>query len=93
MTSGHLCLKLTEQVSWEDFPDLAQTVASLVGGEIIQKSDCPDIRVWEINVSGYTLRIVFDDFPVMLTLESTDDRGDVALKLLYRDLQQKRCNE
>lgn len=88
MASGHFCLNLTERINWEAFSDFAETFARSVGGSITQRSDVTDLRLWEISIDGHTLGFVFDDFPMMVSLESRDDRGDVILKRLHRKLAQ-----
>jgi hypothetical protein len=87
MASGHMCLNLTERVSWENFPGFAESFIRSVEGSITQKSDGPDLRLWQVNIHGHLLRLVFDDFPVMVSLESSDDKGDDILKQLYRTLK------
>lgn len=89
MASGHLCMNLTDQVSWDEFPVFAETFLCQIGGTIIEKSDGPDLRLWKASIDGHPLRLVFDDFPVMVSLESSDDRGDLLLERLHIELEQK----
>lgn len=89
MASGHACLNLTEQISWEAFPSFADDLMHLIGGEITNKGDRPDLRVWEVCVEGNLLRLVFDDFPVMVSMESSDDQSDKLLARLFRVLRGK----
>jgi hypothetical protein len=86
MASGHLCLNMTERVSWEEFPVCAERLVSSIRGEITRKSDGADLRLWEVIINGQRLSLVFDDFPVMVSLESSDDEGDAVLKRLYQEL-------
>ena len=86
MASGHLCLNLTERMSWEEFPDYAEKFLRSIGGEIIRKSEGPDIRIWEVSIERHPVQFVFDDYPVMVSLESYDDQGDKILKHLRQKL-------
>ena len=37
---------------------------------------------------GHLLRFVFDDYPVMVSLESSDEKGDEVLKKLHGTLKE-----
>lgn len=89
MASGHLCLNLTERIGWEEFPVFAERFIPSIRGEITRKSDGPDLRLWEVTIDAQPLRFVFDDFPVMVSLESPNDEGDAILKRLYGELAKK----
>jgi hypothetical protein len=84
--SGHLCLNLSETVSWEEFPAYANAVLTTMGGKRIRVAEAADIRLWEVTIEGQTLRLVFDDFPAMVSLESGDAEGDAILRRLYGSL-------
>lgn len=86
MASGHVCLNLTERISWEDFPAFAERFVPAIRGEITGKSDGVDLRLWEVTIDAQPLRFVFDDFPVMVSLESPNDKGDEILKRIYGQL-------
>lgn len=47
---------------------------------VLKKTDTADIRIWELNMSGENIRVVFEDFPVMASLESDTDGGDMLLQ-------------
>ena len=86
MASGHLCLNLSERVGWDGFPDFADNLLQAIGGEIVRKTDCPDMRLWEVRVGGSDLSLVFDDYPVMTSLESSDQAGDIVIQNLSQRL-------
>lgn len=88
MASGHLCLNLTEQVSWEGFPAFADVLLSAINGSVVERSDAPDMRLWKIRVGEATASLVFDDYPLMVSLEASDAAGDS----LVRDVHQKLLN-
>lgn len=90
MASGHLCLNLTGSISWEEFPAFAERFLPAISGQIAGKSDGPDIRLWEVTIDAQSLRLVFDDFPVMVSLESSNANGDEILERIYGELTKKR---
>jgi len=83
MQSGSLCLNLSSRVGWDDFPDFVQKLLRNIGGEIIEKNDAVDIRVWNVDFNGEMLRIVWDDFPVMVSLESSSPSGDQKINEIF----------
>lgn len=76
MHSGRSCLNLTSSVDWECFPDYAEFILGLLGGAVISKSDGADVRIWEVLIDNEYFFLAFDDFPVMITLESKSLQGD-----------------
>ncbi|MEB2514452.1 DUF3630 family protein, partial [Pseudomonas sp. YuFO20] len=40
------------------------------------KSDGADVRIWEVLIDNEYFFLAFDDFPVMITLESKSLQGD-----------------
>ena len=86
MSSGHLCLNLSENVSWEDFGGYAEQLLRVLKGRKLDAAESPDIRMWGVMVHGHVLRLVFDDYPTMLSLESSDDNGDKVLRQVEAQL-------
>jgi len=86
MASGHLCLNLSEHVGWQGFPEFAEKLLHAVGGEIMRKTDGPDMRLWDVRIEGSGLSLVFDDYPVMTSLESSDQAGDIVIQNLSQRL-------
>jgi len=80
MASGHLCLEITEKIVWDDFPDYANSLIRILKGEIISKISSFDLIIWEISINGESFKLVFDDFPLMVTLESSSDQGDNQIR-------------
>jgi hypothetical protein len=87
MASGHCCLNLSEQVGWSEFPEYAEKLLSKLGGRQVSVADAPDIRLWEVEVDGESLRLVYDDYPVMVSLESDTDSSDSLLRRLLTQLK------
>ncbi|MFJ4064094.1 DUF3630 family protein [Pseudomonas sp. NPDC089996] len=79
MYSGGSCLNLTSSINWEDFPAYAKSVIDLLNGSIEKKTDSIDIRVWEVTLEQEKFYLTYDDFPVMVSLESLTPKGDALL--------------
>ncbi len=80
LNSGHLYLELFSKLNWDDFPDFVESLLQVFGGNVTNKADTADIRIWELNMTGEIIRAVFEDFPVMVSLESDTDGGDRLLQ-------------
>lgn len=83
MASGHLALELTEQVSWDEFPHYAQTLLRHLGVSPGVVTDAVDMRMVDFLYSGAHLKVVYEDFPQLVSVESVDAAGDATLKDLY----------
>lgn len=80
MASGHLCLVFTEPVMWESFPEFACHIAGLVGATIIERADAIDMRIWKLGFQEFYIRIVYEDYPLQVSLESDSDIADTYLR-------------
>lgn len=76
MASGHLCLNITENVNWDDFPEYANKLIKILNGELLSKVDATDVRIWEITINNHKFNLTYDDYPIMVALESSDDNSD-----------------
>lgn len=76
MKSGRLYAELISDVGWEGFPNYAEEFIKLFSGSIISRNDAVDTRVWGVIIKGQSLRLVYEDFPVMISLESQSEGGD-----------------
>ena len=79
MHSGRACLNLTSHINWEDFPDYAKKLLGLLHGSVEKRSDAVDVRIWEVIIENEKFQLTFDDFPVMVSLESLTHKGDSLL--------------
>lgn len=86
MASGYRCLSLSERVSWEEFPDYANALLAILRGSRTSVADGPDMRLWQVLVEGTELRLVYDDYPQSVSLESNSDEGDRVLQLVLDKL-------
>ncbi|WP_428555635.1 DUF3630 family protein [Pseudomonas edaphica] len=76
MKSGRLYVELLSDVGWEGFPNYAEEFVKLFSGSITSRNDSVDTRVWGVIIKGQSLRLVYEDFPVMISLESQSEGGD-----------------
>lgn len=86
MKSGRLYLNLTSAVGWEDFPSYVGRFLSALGGKVVSKNDAVDVRVWCVWLDNQELSLVYEDFPVMVTLESRSFGGDEVIRRLGSSL-------
>jgi hypothetical protein len=90
MASGHLCLSLSEEVSWEAYPDYAQVTVKACGGVIKDKIESPEIRIWGVAIAHEEFRLVYDDYPQLVSLESCSNGADALVESLHDVLLQRR---
>jgi hypothetical protein len=88
MHSGNLCLNLTSKIGWEEFPGFVQSLLCSIGGRIIEKYDAVELRIWKSDFEGVTLSIVWDDYPVMVSIESSSSSGDQEINRIFEILNQ-----
>lgn len=89
MASRHLCLEITEKINWENFPNYANNLINILGGEILSKIENFDIIIWKISINDKNYNLVFDDFPQMISLESSDNQADNQLEKIKEFLSQR----
>nr|WP_314494219.1 DUF3630 family protein [uncultured Pseudomonas sp.] len=80
MKNERLYAELNSDVGWEGFPKYAEEFVKLFSGSVISRSDSVDTRVWEVIIKGGLLRLVYEDFPMMISLESQNNEGDRFIK-------------
>jgi hypothetical protein len=82
MASGHLSLRLSENVRWEEFPTFAEELLGLIQATVLKRTDGVEMRIWDVRIDGHLLRLVYEDFPVCASLESPSVEGDVILQTI-----------
>jgi hypothetical protein len=87
MASGHLCLNLSDSVPWDGFSDFARFTLSKIGGACAEVIEGPDTIIWKVHIGERAFQLVFDDYPVTVSLESNSDEDDVALRDIYDQLR------
>ena len=86
MASGNLCLNLSENVNWEDFEAYATSLLHALRAKKIKVADSVEMRLWDISIEGEPFALVWNDFPAMVSLESSTTEGDAILRRLASDL-------
>ena len=92
MASGHLCLELTDRIGWHEFPKFAERLVSDFGWNVVEKSVVADMHIWGLKFENEQIRLVFDDFPLMISLESDSHKGDEIIKSLALKLTDATVN-
>lgn len=87
MASGHLFLSLSERVSWEDFPAYAEALLRLITGTRLSTAESVETRIWTVSIGDQTVRLVQEDYPMMVSLESESAEADDLLRQLCEDLK------
>jgi hypothetical protein len=72
MASGESSLLLTDRVPWESFPEYADAVLQLVGGNVMDRADGPDERVWTVRIAGHLFWLAYDEIGVSLDSQSRE---------------------
>ena len=86
MASGNLSLLITEDVSWESFPDQAQKFVERFDGVVIERLDTPVERMWTVMIKGCKFWLSFDDFPLGLSLDSRSGMCNPIIQELHSAL-------
>jgi hypothetical protein len=87
MASGNLSVFITDDVSYESFPELAQLFLARFGGRVIKKFDGPIERIWVVLVRWRPFFLTFDDLPWGLTLEALHRSCNVVAQSIYLELK------
>lgn len=80
MHSGHLCLEFPESVSWESFPAFATRLTARIGASVTDRIDTAALRLWSLERNGVKLRLVCQDYPSEVSLESPSAEGDEQIR-------------
>lgn len=86
MASGNLSLLITEDVSWESFPDQAQQFVERFGGKVIERIDTPVERMWTVTIKGCEFWLAFEDFPLGMSLDSKSSNCNPVVQELFSAL-------
>jgi len=86
MYSGHVSIELTDSGTWESFPKFAKEYAKQINAILIEEIIAPNMRFWKIKIDDIELKLVYDDFPNGISLESDSDEGDEYLLDLFDNM-------
>lgn len=87
MFSGHLCLLLSEKIEWKNFPKFADEFCNHIGGNIVERTVGAEMQIWKIKTQQCLLKLVFDDYPLRVSLESSTDDADSFLRQIFKTLK------
>ncbi|VAW72180.1 hypothetical protein MNBD_GAMMA12-2059 [hydrothermal vent metagenome] len=82
MASGHITLKIHVSVNYENFSEIAEQFLLSVNGSCISTLDSADVLLWNVQVQGQALELVYDEMSNDFTLESDSSQGDAVLTRL-----------
>lgn len=75
MASGLESLRLTRQITWEEFGRYADALIGMLDGQVDGKADSPVERVWSVTIQGAAFAMAFDDFGLGVSLDPKDEDG------------------
>lgn len=84
MHAENWSIELTEEGNWESFPRFAEVFSKQIGFAIINRTDAVDMRIFEIEYLGQRIRLVYEDFPNGISLESMSASGAAVIKDLFK---------
>lgn len=89
MASGATSLRLTRQVSWEEFPDYVEQLIELLDGSIDERVDTAVERVVAVTILGRPFWISLDDFDLGVSLDPRDPGAAGLIPELRRRLMRR----
>jgi hypothetical protein len=87
MASGHLYLLLSEEVDWHEFTEFANYVVKLIGAKVKAKDESVVIITWKLVVDNQIISLVYDDYPLAVSLESDSKEGDKKILEIFEILK------
>ena len=73
MASGHLCLELSDSIGYEHFFEYAELIMSKISGRVKNRNNSYVTCIWDVLVRGDSYRLVYEDYPCLISLESSSD--------------------
>jgi hypothetical protein len=93
MASGDLSLLITEDVSWESFPELAQQFVDRFHARVLKRVDTPVERMWVVLIRWRPFWLTFDDFPLGLSLDSMNRLCNPIIREIHESLRAETHNK
>ena len=84
---GWAHILLRDDVSWEEFPIFAGELVARLSGKVVSQADLPDARMWQVEVAGGVLALVYEDHPQSILLEASSPEGVEILRELLPVLE------
>jgi hypothetical protein len=82
MASGHRSLRLTREVTWEDFDGYAEVLLDVLDGMVLERADSPVERVWRVRITGAEYWLCLDDFGLGVSLDARDAVADARMETI-----------
>ena len=83
LASGFLSLEMPSRLGRTLFPLWARWFCRRVGGRVEEKTATPEMTIWELTIEGEPMRLVWEKFPMGITLESESEGGDKIIQRLH----------
>jgi hypothetical protein len=93
MASGNLSLLITEDVSWDSFPEQARQFVERFNGRVLKRIDTPVERMWIVLIKWRPFWLIFEDFPLGLSLDSMNRFCNPVVREIYARLQSETHNK
>ena len=93
MASGNLSLLITEDVSWESFPEQAQQFVGRFDARVLKRIDTPVERMWVVLIKWRPFWLAFDDLPLGLSLDSMNRLCNPVVREIYEILKAETHNK
>ena len=87
MASGNLCLTRSEKIDWDQFEEYANQITSLLKAKVKQKNESVVTIIWDILIDNQPLKLVYDDYPLGVTIESDNEDGDKKILEIFEVLK------
>jgi len=86
MASGNLSLTITEDITWETFPDQAADFVRKFNGIVLWRIDNGADRIWIVLIKCRPFFLAFDDLPWGMTLDSMSRFCTPVLHKIHAEL-------
>lgn len=86
MASGNPSLTITEDTTWETFPDQASDFVRRFGGTVLKRIDTPVERMWIVLIKWRPFYLTFEDFPLRMTLDSINGTCASVIQEIHASL-------
>ncbi|VVH65809.1 hypothetical protein BSPLISOX_2125 [uncultured Gammaproteobacteria bacterium] len=87
MANGALRIELTEKIDYENFEDFAKLFLKIIPAKVIDKIVAVNIIMWRLKINNKLFYLVFDDYPVMMSLEPIDNNLDNEILRIFNLLK------
>lgn len=93
MASGNLSLLITDDVSWESFPDKAQQFVDRFDGRVLKRINTPVERIWVVLIRWRPFLLIFADLPPGMSIDSMSGLCNSVIRDLYETLKSETHNK